>query len=99
MNIKIQAIHFDASEQLESFITKKVSKLEQYYDGIISAEVTLKIVKPETAENKEADIRLGIPGMDVFASKKTNTFEQSIDEAVEALIKQLEKHKGKLRQK
>ena len=30
MEIRIQAIHFDASEKLEKFIQKKVSKLEQY---------------------------------------------------------------------
>ena len=41
MEIRIQAIHFDATKQLEAFIQKKVSKLEQYYDGIILAEVTL----------------------------------------------------------
>ena len=44
MEIRIQAIHFDASEKLEKFIQKKVSKLEQYYDGIIAVEVSLKVV-------------------------------------------------------
>ena len=43
MNIRIQAIHFDATDQLEAFIQKKVAKLEQYFDGIISAEVSLKV--------------------------------------------------------
>ncbi|MFQ7040500.1 MAG: HPF/RaiA family ribosome-associated protein [Barnesiella sp.] len=42
MEIRIQSIHFDASAQLESFIQKKVSKLAQYYDEIIAAEVYLK---------------------------------------------------------
>ena len=60
MEIRIQAIHFDATKQLEAFIQKKVSKLEQYYDGILTAEVTLKVVKPETAMNKNAAIRLTI---------------------------------------
>ena len=58
MEIRIQAIHFDASEKLEKFIQKKVSKLEQYYDGIIAVEVSLKVVKPETAQNKEAGIKV-----------------------------------------
>lgn len=99
MEIKIKAIHFDASQQLESFIIKKVSKLEQYYDGILIVEVTLKVVKPETVENKEAQIKLLIANNDIFASKVSNTFEESIDESVEALTKQLLKYKEKLRQK
>ena len=31
MDVRIQSIHFDASEQLQAFIQKKVSKLEKYY--------------------------------------------------------------------
>ena len=34
MDVRIQSIHFDASEQLQAFIQKKVSKLEKYYEDI-----------------------------------------------------------------
>ena len=51
MDVRIQSIHFDASEQLQAFIQKKVSKLEKYYEDIKKVEVSLKVVKPETAEN------------------------------------------------
>ena len=99
MNIRIQAIHFDATDQLEAFIQKKVAKLEQYFDGIISAEVSLKVVKPESAKNKEAAIRLIIKNGDCFAEKVNDTFEESIDACVEALEKQLVKFKEKIRAK
>lgn len=99
MEIRIQAIHFDATAQLEAFIQKKVSKLEHYFDGIISAEVTLKVVKPETSMNKNAAIRLSIKNGDCFAEKTKDTFEEAVDEAVEALEKQLLKYKEKSRAK
>lgn len=99
MEIRIQDVHFDATEALKSFIQKKVSKLEQYYDGIIAAEVTLKVVKPETAANKEAQIRLVVAGQDLFASKTSDTFEEAIDADVDALQKQLIKFKEKIRAK
>lgn len=99
MEIRIQAIHFDATSQLEAFIQKKVSKLEQYFDGIILAEVTLKVVKPETANNKQAGILLKIKNGDCFAEKVNDTFEGAIDECVEALEKQLVKFKEKTRAK
>ncbi|MCL3853014.1 ribosome hibernation-promoting factor, HPF/YfiA family [Parabacteroides leei] len=99
MDIRIQAIHFDATDQLEAFIQKKVSKLEQYFDGIILAEVTLKVVKPESAKNKEAAVRLIIKNGDCFAEKINDSFEASIDECVEALEKQLVKFKEKIRAK
>lgn len=99
MEVNIQSVHFTASQQLEAFIQKKVSKLEQYYDGILSANVSLKVVKPETALNKEVQIRLVVPGHDLFAGKTTDSFEKSIDESVQALEKQLTKFKEKVRGK
>lgn len=96
MNVRIQSIHFDATAQLESFIEKKVTKLSRFYDGIMDAEVTLKVVKPETAMNKEASLKLLLAGNeDLFSSKTADTFEEAIDLAVEALERQLEKTKKK----
>lgn len=45
MEIKINAVGFSASSQLEDFIQKKISKLDKYHDGIIGSEVTLKLEK------------------------------------------------------
>ena len=58
MQVRIQSIHFNVSSQLEQFIEKKVGKLEQYYDDIKKVEVSLKVVKPETAVNKEVGIKI-----------------------------------------
>ena len=99
MEIRIQAIHFDATAQLEAFIQKKVQKLEQYFEGITYAEVTLKVVKPETSMNKEASILLQIKNGECFAEKVNKTFEESVDECVVALEKQLMKIKEKNRDK
>ena len=81
MDVRIQAIHFDATAQLEAFIQKKVSKLEQYFDGIILAEVTLKVVKPETVKNKQASIMLSVKNGECFADKINDTFEGAIDDS------------------
>ena len=99
MDIKIKAIHFDATEKLESFIEKKVSKLTQFYDGILKADIVLKIVKPEAVKNKDVSIRIKIKNGDCFAEKVCDTFEEGIDLAVEALEKQLVKFKEKSRVK
>lgn len=99
MEIRVQAIHFDATEQLQAFIQKKVAKLEQYFDGIIQAEISLKVIKPETALNKQAGIKLLVRNGECFAEKTNDTFEGAIDECVEALEKQLVKFKEKTRAK
>ena len=95
MDIKIKSIHFDATEKLEAFIEKKVLKLEQFCEGIIMADVALKVIKPEAVKNKSASIRIKIKNGDCFAEKICDTFEESVDTAVEALEKQLLKYKEK----
>ena len=100
MDIKIQSIHFDATAQLQAFIEKKLNKLEKYCDEITSAEVVLKVVKPETSLNKEASIKLLVPRADdIYSQKIADTFEEAIDNAIDALVKQLQKNKEKTRGK
>ena len=95
MEVRIQSIHFDASEQLQAFIQKKVSKLEKYYEDIKKVEVSLKVVKPETAMNKEAGVRVLALNTEFYAEKVSDTFEESIDVCMDALSKQLLKAKEK----
>ena len=92
MEIKIKSIHFDATEKLQQFITKKVEKLVKHHEEISIVEVTLKVVKPESAMNKEAGIKVEVPQRaDLFAGKVADTFEEAVDLAVDALKKQLDK--------
>ena len=99
MEIRIQSIHFDASQELQSFIQKKATKLEKYCDEIRKVEVTLKVVKPESAKNKEAGIKVFVPNSELYAEKVCDTFEEAIDLSLDALAKQLEKFKEKQRAK
>jgi len=96
MTTIVQSIHFDADKDLVNFIESKVGKLSQYYDRIIDSEVYLKVDKNATNENKIAEIKLAIPGKELFAKKQCKTFEEATDLAVEALRRQISKHKGKV---
>ena len=99
MEVRIQSIHFDATDKLNAFIQKKAEKLEKFCDNIKKVEVSLKVVKPETAENKEAGVKVLVPNGELYANKICDTFEEAIDVCVEALEKQLVKYKEKQRNK
>ena len=95
MDIKIQANHFEASEKLQDFILKKVNKLEKFSEEIRKVEVSLKVVKPETAMNKETQVILTLPGKDLIAQEVCDTFEEGVDKTLESLTRQLSKYKEK----
>jgi putative sigma-54 modulation protein len=85
---------FSAKQELTNFINEKVGKLSQFYDKIISSEVCLCAEKLDTKENKLCDIRLIIPGKDLFVCARCKTFEEAIVQSVDGLVKQMEKKKA-----
>jgi putative sigma-54 modulation protein len=100
MEIIINSVHFSTDKKLDEFVNKKVGKLDTFFDGIINAEVTLKVLKPEAARNKISEIKLSIPANGyLFAKKQADTFEEATDLAVDAIRKQLTKYKEKLKNK
>ncbi|MBR1688512.1 MAG: ribosome-associated translation inhibitor RaiA [Prevotella sp.] len=97
MEIKIQSIHFDATEKLQAFIDKKVAKLEKSFEDVQKVEVQCKVVKPATAQNKEVSLTVTVPGSTLFVQKVSDTFEESTDLCVDSMKVQLQKYKEKLR--
>ena len=97
MEIKIQSIHFDATEKLEAFIEKKVAKLEKSFEDIQKVEVQLKVEKPATADNKTVSLSVAVPGNTLFVEKTSDTVEESTDLCVDSMRGQLQKFKEKLR--
>jgi putative sigma-54 modulation protein len=99
MEINIQSLSFHASDKLTDFTLDKVNKLAQYTDRIVHAEVILKTDKSERNYNKFCEIRICIPGHDLFASKQQVTFEEAVLKTVEALKQQLLSWKEKSQDK
>ena len=98
MEIKINAVGFSASSQLEDFIQKKISKLDKYHDGIIGSEVTLKLEKDDNLENKVVEVLLNVKGQEVFAKKNAKKFGEAVDELYDVVKRQLVKIKEKERE-
>lgn len=97
MRVSINAVKFKADQKLEDFIIEKVSKLSNLYEGVIGSEVTLRLETHDKVRTKVSEIRLLVKGYDLFAKKESDSFEEATDNAVEALRKQLARHKEKLR--
>jgi putative sigma-54 modulation protein len=95
MQIQVQSIHFDADVKLIQFIEEKLKKLTTFHDRIIKGEVYLRLDKSDVNENKIAEVRLSIPGKDLFAKRQCKSFEEATDIAVDALKRQIDKHRAK----
>ena len=93
MNVKIQSVKFDADKKLIDFVNAKMSKLERFAEDAVGAEVIMKVDKDNDHGNKVVTIILSVPGNDLVAEERAKTFEEALDESIEALKKQIAKHK------
>lgn len=99
MNIQIHSVKFDADRKLLKFINQKVNKLSQFSNEIISVEVFLRLRKDQERENKLVEMKVEYPRGPLFAKKQSKSFEESTDNVIEALKKQITKQKEKMRGK
>jgi putative sigma-54 modulation protein len=93
MNTTINAVKFKADEKLEKFVNEKVAKLDRLIDNATKCEVNLKLDKPESDNNKIAELSLNLPGQTLFNSKQADTFEEAIAQCVDSMKGQIEKYK------
>lgn len=95
MKLQMQSIHFVADQKLIDFIQKKTDKLDTYSDQIIDGEVIMKLDKNDRSENKIVEIKLNVPGKQLFAKNQAESFESATDEVIEGLRRQIKKYKQK----
>lgn len=96
MNVQIQSVKFDADRRLLDFVEAKMAKLDRFAERSTGADVILKLDKDHEKGNKVATITLRMPGEELVAEHRSKAFEESVDEAIDALKRQLDKFKGKI---
>lgn len=93
MEIRKQAVNFDADAKLLDFIDKKLAKLETFYDNIVSTDVFLKLEKTGQVQDKIAEIKVNVPGSTLIVKETSKSFEESVDLGASSLRRQLIKYK------
>jgi len=93
MNIIIQTPGFKMTRSLSGFVYDQVAKLESVNPRILESRVCLKMETSNTQENKICEIQLVIAGNDLFASKRSHSFEEAVIRTVRALRHQLDRDK------
>ena len=96
MNIEIRFVHAVQNDSLEEQVQEKLHNLERKYDWITNAAVFLKDEKHPNEENYVCEIRLSVPGPQLFASSNEVNFHKAINSTIQQLSTQLEKHKTKM---
>ncbi len=93
MKINIQSLHFTANTKLDKGIRDKLTKLSKINERLLAANVVLKIDKSDRLDNQVCEIRLELPGPDLFAKAQSSTFEKAFAIVYDELHQQLLRQK------
>lgn len=93
MKVIIQSLGFRASTALKEFIHNKLKLIK--YDKLVGANVVLFKGTENTPNNNYCEIRLEIPGNDIFSKRNSLYFETAISACVEALSETMKRSKSK----
>ena len=96
MVTQITARRFQATPQLKDYIQHRLSKLDQFYDGITDARVILE--KPKAVkEGNTVEITVNVYRKQLTAHDNAGSFEEAVDRCVRRLRRQVLKYKARLR--
>ncbi len=95
MDLTVQSVNFDADIKLKDFIQDKSSKLLQFYDGITTVDVYLRVEKNHQKGNKLVEMKVNVPGSTLMASQRNTTFEAATDKLIDQMSRQVKRYKAK----
>jgi len=95
MKISIQPINCTPRQDLLDLVEEKINKLGHFSDRILESKVVLKVEKSESHDNKVVEVRLVIPGNDLFVKKHCDSFEEGIQKAYDVLQREVKDWKEK----
>lgn len=94
MNVNIQTLRFEADSKLLAFVQKKLEKIKQFHDKIIHVDVYLKLDNVvHSIKDKIVEIKVMVPRQEFFVKQTSKSFEESFDNALDAVVVQLKRKK------
>ncbi len=91
MRLNFTARHYKSSPRLKEYAQNEVSRLEKFYDGIISCEVVLDYQK----DIQIAEVHVTVYGQKLTVVEKSDDIYKSIDLAVQKMERKLKRYKEK----
>jgi putative sigma-54 modulation protein len=91
MNINLTGRHLEITPAIRDHVTSKLGKIKRHFDHLIDINVVLSVDKLQ----QKAEATVHLSGKTVFAETDDNNLYVAIDNLVDALDRQILKHKNK----
>jgi putative sigma-54 modulation protein len=97
LEVEIYGRNMEVTDRLNDYVTKKVSKLDRYLNGIEEARVDLAYAKSarSASDRQVAQITVRGKGFILRSEERTDDIFSAVDTALSKMQRQIERYKGK----
>ena len=95
MQKSITARHFDLTPEMKQSCEEEIDRLGEFFDNIISAELVLD----KERHLRKAELKVRVYNSTITGTANTDDIYKSVAEAADKVKVQLQKYKGKLKNK
>lgn len=92
MKLSLRTKNVELSEALKNYVTKRLTRLERYLDGIDEVQVMLRLER----DRHVVEVTIPLDSLVLRAEEQTGDMYTSVDLVVEKLEKQIAKYKTRL---
>ncbi len=97
MDKTIEPVNFNATQDLMAEVGEIFDKLTRFNDRIVKADIYMKALRENPPNNKKIEVRIFLPGKDVFVDQDAESFISAAHLAYDRLkvlvTKEKEKHR------
>jgi putative sigma-54 modulation protein len=94
IKLDIQTVDLTISEELQQHVRTMINRLRKHISEINWADFYFKMEGKQSTDVRMVSVRLGIPGIDVFASETGNHWSALLKKVEGKLRRQLRKRKS-----
>ncbi|MBT9136782.1 MAG: Ribosome hibernation promotion factor [Firmicutes bacterium] len=92
MQMSVRGKNVEVTDALRDYVTKKLKKLDRYFDGAGEGQVTLSIAK----EHHRVEVTIGVNGLILRGEEQSPDMYASVDLVVEKLERQVDRYRTKI---
>ena len=93
MQLNIAGQHVNVGQSFEDYATEKMEVIRQHFDQLHDVNITLSTER----HLHKVEVALHVSGLHLHAEGEGEDWYPALDRAVEKLIKQLQKYKGRMK--
>lgn len=97
MNLTISGHHLEVTPALRSYVTTKLDRISRHFDQVVDIKVILTVENLREKDRRQrAECNIHVKGNDLFAESAHADLYAAVDELVDKLDRQVNRHKTRI---